>query len=102
RRHTIWPRDWSSDVCSSDLSLSCTSGSVANDDTTASEADPANFTVSGYTGDPTCTATEFPVTDGYTSTATCSALLSVGQCTITKIGRASCRERVEIEVVGGG
>src|SRR5437870_3193824 len=21
RRHTIWPRDWSSDVCSSDLSL---------------------------------------------------------------------------------
>src|SRR5439155_18434522 len=22
RRHTIWPRDWSSDVCSSDLSAS--------------------------------------------------------------------------------
>src|SRR5439155_5569893 len=22
RRHTIWPRDWSSDVCSSDLSRS--------------------------------------------------------------------------------
>src|SRR5207253_7109847 len=25
RRHTRWPRDWSSDVCSSDLSFSCTS-----------------------------------------------------------------------------
>src|SRR5690625_635685 len=23
RRHTRWPRDWSSDVCSSDLDLSC-------------------------------------------------------------------------------
>src|SRR5690625_7172923 len=23
RRHTRWPRDWSSDVCSSDLPLSC-------------------------------------------------------------------------------
>src|SRR5690625_7327795 len=23
RRHTIWPRDWSSDVCSSDLSINC-------------------------------------------------------------------------------
>src|SRR5690625_4425991 len=23
RRHTRWPRDWSSDVCSSDLNLRC-------------------------------------------------------------------------------
>src|SRR5439155_8303239 len=23
RRHTRWPRDWSSDVCSSDLALAC-------------------------------------------------------------------------------
>src|SRR5439155_18180821 len=27
RRHTSWPRDWSSDVCSSDLTGWCRSGS---------------------------------------------------------------------------
>src|SRR5690625_5701876 len=26
RRHTRWPRDWSSDVCSSDLALAATHG----------------------------------------------------------------------------
>src|SRR5690625_7843735 len=28
RRHTSWPRDWSSDVCSSDLTLPQTAGGV--------------------------------------------------------------------------
>jgi hypothetical protein len=46
------------------VGLSCTSGSVANDDTSASEADPANFTVTGFNTGATCTATE-TVPGGY-------------------------------------
>src|SRR5207253_1775826 len=36
RRHTRWPRDWSSDVCSSDLSID--SAGPANDKLTAARA----------------------------------------------------------------
>ena len=39
--------------------------------------------VSGFSGNPTCTATESPIPAGYTSTGTCAATLSVGTCTIT-------------------
>jgi hypothetical protein len=41
------------------------------------------FTVTGYSGDPTCTATESPIPTGYDSTGTCQAALSAGECTIT-------------------
>jgi outer membrane biosynthesis protein TonB len=69
------------------ISLTCEQGTVANDDTTASEADPANFTVSGVSNtSKTCTATETPVS-GYTGSGspagTCSAKMSDGSCTIT-------------------
>ena len=43
------------------VGLICTSGNVANDDTSASETDPANFTVTGFIVGATCTATESPV-----------------------------------------
>ncbi|MCH7476394.1 MAG: hypothetical protein IIA27_17270, partial [Gemmatimonadetes bacterium] len=59
------------------VSLSCVSGTVTDIDTSASEADDANFDVSGPVGDPNCTATEIPIPAGYVSTGTCSALLSV-------------------------
>src|SRR5690625_7947878 len=36
-RHTRWPRDWSSDVCSSDLELLETYSSLASDRISASE-----------------------------------------------------------------
>jgi hypothetical protein len=67
------------------VSLSCspTGGTAAPASASASEATPASFTVTGYTGNPTCTATESPVPTGWTSTATCSAALSAGTCTIT-------------------
>ena len=64
------------------VGLSCASGSVNDVDTTASEADDADFTVSGFSGDPLCTATETSVPSGYSSSGTCAALLSVGTCTI--------------------
>jgi hypothetical protein len=67
------------------VSLSCTSGSVVNDDTSASEADPANFTVKGFSPGTTCTATE-AVPAGYTpdeSDCLSVDLVSDGVCTIT-------------------
>ncbi len=66
------------------VTLSCASGSVVPPGpASASEASPASFMVGGFTGDPSCTATESPVPAGYSSSGTCSALLSAGQCTIT-------------------
>lgn len=66
------------------VAVSCTNGGVGTaTDSSASEADDANFTVSGFTlgTNPMCTATETGVPAGYTINS-CSALLSVGSCTI--------------------
>ena len=67
------------------VSLSCspTGGTTVPPAGIATEAMPASFTVVGYTGNPTCTATETPIPPGYSSTGTCTALLSAGTCTIT-------------------
>ncbi len=46
------------------VSLTCDSGTVAPDDPTASESDPANFTVTGFGPGATCDATEI-VPAGY-------------------------------------
>ncbi len=74
-----------SDPGSVTVSLSCTDGGVAAaSDNTASQADDANFTVTGFTlgSNPTCTATETGVPAGYTINS-CNATLSTGVCTIT-------------------
>ncbi len=65
------------------VSLSCASGSVSPASASASEATPATFTITGYTGNPTCTATESPIPNGYSSTGNCSAALLTGSCTVT-------------------
>ena len=65
------------------VSLSCTSGSVSPASASAAEGSPAEFTLTGYNGNPTCTATESPIPAGYDSTGTCAAALSAGECTIT-------------------
>ena len=65
------------------VSLNCTSGSVSPASASASEGTPATFTVTGFTGNPNCTATESPVPPGYTSSGSCSATLTAGSCTIT-------------------
>jgi hypothetical protein len=73
------------------VSLSCTSGSVVNDDTSASEADPANFTVMGFSAGTTCTASE-AVPAGYTldeSDCLNVDLVSDGVCTITNTLRTA-------------
>src|SRR5690625_8053094 len=63
RRHTRWPRDWSSDVCSSDL----------------------------WSRGPG------PRRDAPASRSRRRATPRTGR---SEIGRASCRERVEVSVVG--
>jgi len=72
------------------VALVCTSGTVVNDDPTASEADPANFTVNGYSAGATCTATE-TVPAGYTANQSDCVNVDLeadGVCTITNTSTA--------------
>src|SRR5437870_13159060 len=68
RRHTRWPRDWSSDVCSSDLRRR--------------PGHSNTFTTGRYSSAP-------------------AAALATTSVIPAEIGRASCRERVKVWVVGG-
>lgn len=71
------------------VSLSCASGVVAPASAPASEATPANFTVTGYSGNPNCTATESSVPAGYDSSGTCIASLNTGVCQIVNVLRTA-------------
>src|SRR5205809_7671637 len=73
RRHTRCSRDWSSDVCSSDLK-------------TSEIASRGNVSLARYSKEGGKNA---------------QALAQLAQA-LRQIGRASCRERVEISVVAGG
>src|SRR5690625_7381736 len=75
RRHTRWPRDWSSDVCSSDL---------------PGRSGPWSL-ISVITEDQR-TAPLLETSDEPPESSLIIALLSGSD----EIGRASCRERVEI------
>src|SRR5947209_13422771 len=79
RRHTRYWRDWSSDVCSSDLCVAKERGKTGGRVLLA-----GGIAMQGY------------VTGGRVSLAGGIA----NEC-LKKIGRASCRERVEISVVDG-
>src|SRR5439155_6326491 len=78
RRHTRWPRDWSSDVCSSDLSPCWRRASGRRFDGPAHSAGTLQH--------------------GERDATEQGACLGAHQ---VEIGRASCRERVENAVVGG-
>jgi hypothetical protein len=71
------------------VSLGCTSGQVSPASGSASEGSPAVFTVTGYEGNPSCTAAESPIPVGYDSSGTCAASLSAGECTITNTLRSA-------------
>src|SRR3712207_7456175 len=82
RRHTRYWRDWSSDVCSSDLSGKLNKGSDSglSQGHTAPAALGSSVTVWGPPS---------------TALVTCKQLLVIEfTMLISKIGRASCRERV--------
>src|SRR5207253_7929684 len=96
RRHTRWPRDWSSDVCSSDLSISL--ATVTKDGVTVAKEieleDPIE-NMGAQMVKEVATKTSDLAGDG-TTTATVLAQAIFRE----EIGRASCRERVES--AGGG
>jgi hypothetical protein len=78
------------------INLSCASGTVTTNDLSASPGNPAVFEVTGFEGDPNCTATESGVPAGYVADNTdCTdvALLADGECTINNspIVRATFR-----------
>src|SRR5690625_6561989 len=79
RRHTRWPRDWSSDVCSSDL----TSRYSSMPHLPPSRPRPEYFTPPNGT----CAAEGMP------------SLMPT--MPYSKIGRAACRERVWIQEGAG-
>src|SRR5690625_7952464 len=72
RRHTSWPRDWSSDVCSSDLAIEAGCGAV--------RVNPGNIR---------------KFDDKVKEIAAAASDAGVSQ-----IGRASCRERDKISLLG--
>src|SRR5437870_10522897 len=82
RRHTRWPRDWSSDVCSSDLSP---------DDRSNLEKAPFRHRTSAGGSDHQATLKRTTISRRFANSEASA-----------QIGRASCRERVYISVVAGG
>src|SRR5439155_10928601 len=92
RRHTIWPRDWSSDVCSSDLSTHFVSS------TPIFLPDLVTHNMSGGSGPSTALPMASPTNSGAAARKPRQASLS---SSLNKIGRASCRERVDVSVLGG-
>src|SRR5207253_8067053 len=82
RRHTRWPRDWSSDVCSSDLDPRFAPRSACPPARNAAPTDPGNGSRGARSPRPPSPRPR-PESRGS-----------------EEIGRASCRERGEITVDG--
>src|SRR5262245_63852599 len=89
RRHTRCLSDWSSDVCSSDLHSAFGSGVVVD-----KQGEPLGFAI---------------IAQDNSGPKYAECVCQAGGCAqkasdrckeVRKIGRASCRERVEISVVG--
>src|SRR5207253_7416870 len=95
-RHTRWPRDWSSDVCSSDLADATRLGMTtpaAPDNMSAALLTRPRSTWRTLAPDSACESRECPTpAKGLDKTA--KPMAPVPE-TRYKIGRASCRERVE-------
>src|SRR5690606_40998549 len=91
RRHTRFSRDWSSDVCSSDLARERQLGRVGY----RVAAPHALFRNPGQRADVEREAVAFAAVDTHRRLRTCPRAVE------KQIGRASCRERVEIADVAG-
>src|SRR5207253_4828684 len=98
RRHTRWPRDWSSDVCSSDLfvlrSLHVVPANMLNG---ASEEPPgAARGIKNHIVELWINLVDNELGDGARR-----VVLAGVPCALEEIGRASCRESVYGGEVGG-
>src|SRR5690625_5836681 len=87
RRHTRWPRDWSSDVCSSDLCDKAEGKYCPK----ASEKAP----IKAPKKQASATMRWF-----FMNLLTRSAYMSTATTIPAEIGRASCREKVDRSVIG--
>src|SRR5207247_4288516 len=99
RRHTRSTRDWSSDVCSSDLGISSggkNGNAISAHPTTAIQKSGEDFTSTGERE-----RTIRKATTSIKLNKTIAAPDAYGEAwnSGTQIGRASCRERVENTVV---
>src|SRR5690348_18449380 len=90
RRHTRWTGDWSSDVCSSDLAMLSAVHACHL---------MATRVLFAMSRDGLFSKRAATVNEG--GTPTVALALSAMVAALFKIGRASCRERVEISVVAG-
>src|SRR5207253_8107443 len=98
----IWPRDWSSDVCSSDLAHRDAEGR-----NTFEENFPGAFMVTDWNGLSGEQVDQVSGCDLVMCHAECGAFSNLridkrpdarGACDIPQIGRASCRESVCFQV----
>src|SRR5690625_3861779 len=128
RRHTSWPRDWSSDVCSSDLELRAggdTAGADRYDNLTkVALQKQISYEQEVKDAEPMLASQREVVAklkDGLAvmkdklgqlkvkrdqlnaraKTAQAQAQVQQAIGSMNEIGRASCRERVELAVAGG-
>src|SRR5207253_4865461 len=101
RRHTRWPRDWSSDVCSSDLIAGVRDTQVEMADIDLllhSGPTPKEAWIHPAGGHMGRDAKDWPDPVIFRK-VTMPWLLRALE--VKEIGRASCRERGEVSVVGG-
>src|SRR5207253_6283731 len=93
RRHTRWPRDWSSDVCSSDLGWEVPQVGKYMDDLYICQ--PAGLPNRLYRnhGDGTFDDVTEKAGVGVLDSTACALFADFEN---KEIGRASCRERVEV------
>src|SRR5207253_7246166 len=91
RRHTRWPRDWSSDVCSSDLSKLRDLALMGDWAVPAAPSEPASMPVRPYQFCRYLAALFGP--------EIMEEMIASAVVMAKEIGRASCRERVESTVV---
>src|SRR5690606_40918291 len=90
RRHTRFSRDWSSDVCSSDLVMDTPKAQIA---LTLSAGEAGILRLPIIARPPTSAGKDFPIRIAIRYRTSDNAPI--------KIGRASCRERMSLAVAGG-
>src|SRR5439155_5261652 len=92
RRHTSWPRDWSSDVCSSDLPVAARSPCRPH----APGQLAASYSLSLPRVDSAATGLKQGMRKNSTHPERDDPALDEALRERVQIGRASCRERVQI------
>src|SRR5690606_39439663 len=96
RRHTRFSRDWSSDVCSSDLDLEKDAAEAIE----RLEAEKTALAEAEEAAGPRALALQGEVNEKAAALKELQAAFDLKTESVAKIGRASCRERVENTGIG--